>query len=181
MVQFIKNIKGQIREIQIPNLAFFMAVLLVVFPHFLAAQCKYETGANGRQTRYKTLVKVNYLQEKVAAAVRKKDSTYFIDLHFSTAESEFLIQEGFALKITLKNGKKISLKATDLLDYYSYFTCCDTFWVAKVGYVIPPGLVSTLAQSDIEKVELELNNKTKSYLLKSRKQDAIASSISCLL
>ncbi len=181
MLNVLKYKKGQICVSYKSGLTFILLLFCSLQTFTIFAQCQYKKGTDNSETRTKTLVKINYLQEKFAVAVSHKEQNYFLDAYLSTTESEFKIQEDYLLTLTLDNGQSLKLSAINILDYYSYFTCCDTFWVAKIRYAIPEELLSTLAQNKVQKIEVELNNRTKEYALKSKKKGIIAAILACII
>ncbi len=158
-----------------------LLLLLMLYPFGeLSAQCRYVSGTAHTETRPQTLAKVGYLSEKLAVQIRKSNDTHYLDVHFETKEAAFGIHKKSAFTLSLDTGETIILQAHEMLHSDAYHTCCDKVWLAEVAYFIPEKYIPSLTTHKVVEINIELDNRQKTYILKEKKQDKIADLLSCI-
>lgn len=157
------------------------AFFILFLTNVLNAQCRYVPKTNGTETRTQMLVGGYGISETLSVKTRKSDDGLSLDLHFETTEAAFSIQKDATLTLVLMSGQTVILRAYEMLHSDAYMTCCDKVWLMEVAYLIPKNDCTLLAENKITEVHLELDNRMKTFVLKTKKQGKVSDLIKCLM
>lgn len=157
--------------------AFFMFFCINV----LTAQCRYIPKTNQTQTRSQIVVGGYGVSNTLTAKARKSEGQIFLDIHFETQEAEFSIKKDATLTLILANGEKVVLYAVEMLHSDAYQTCCDTVWLMQVAYLLPKNHYSLITENNLTEIQIELDNRRETFVLKNRKRGKISDLLRCIM